>query len=420
MSQKTEKPVLSGQRIKTRKRDEKEKYDPQGFRDSVLLGLDKAGTDLEAVSKYLDTAGSKLDYRRYGEALFDILIAGGLLVPGGSIAMEGDKPCKTECCLFGAPEDMESMHNYEQVFIKLMRRYKYLEKMFEEEMKKVLVFIKGFSETERRKLARMTALWISNGSVPPGVLLVLSNEHLVKDNLALDFLLEVFVTWKNEKGLSSLVTALKKGGLEGKLMEFFPTNKRTEEHFKAVFEEKGLADIVKLHKAQASQGAKRDLQLQLEEQLQEGRPIKDIIIDIKDLASKNNIPEHEIIGIVWSTVMSQAEWNKKEELVAEQALKHLKQYTLLLEAFTTTARSELALMLKVQEFCYGNMIFMKVFQKIVLLFYKTDVLSEGVIIKWYKEDHSSKGKMLFLDQMKKFVDWLENAEEESESGEEDD
>lgn len=41
-----------------------------------------------------------------------------------------------------------------------MRRYKYLEKMFEEEMKKVLVFIKGFTPIERVKLARMTALWI--------------------------------------------------------------------------------------------------------------------------------------------------------------------------------------------------------------------------------------------------------------------
>lgn len=59
--------------------DEKEKYDPTGFRDSIIQGLDKAGTDLEAISKFLDTAGSKLDYRRYGEALFDILIAGGLL-----------------------------------------------------------------------------------------------------------------------------------------------------------------------------------------------------------------------------------------------------------------------------------------------------------------------------------------------------
>ena len=31
------------------------------------------------VSKYLDTAGAKLDYRRYAEVLFDILVAGGQL-----------------------------------------------------------------------------------------------------------------------------------------------------------------------------------------------------------------------------------------------------------------------------------------------------------------------------------------------------
>ncbi len=33
----------------------------------------------EALSKFLDVAGNKLDYRRYGEALLEILIAGGLL-----------------------------------------------------------------------------------------------------------------------------------------------------------------------------------------------------------------------------------------------------------------------------------------------------------------------------------------------------
>lgn len=105
MSQKTEKPVLSGQRIKTRKRgrrcsccifllvwffidwlptfvfvtDEKEKYDPAGFRDFIVVGLNAAGPDVDAIWKFLDSAGSKVDYRRYGEALFDILIAGGLL-----------------------------------------------------------------------------------------------------------------------------------------------------------------------------------------------------------------------------------------------------------------------------------------------------------------------------------------------------
>lgn len=88
--------------------------------------------------------------------------------------------------------------------------------MFEEEMKKVLVFIKGFSPIERTKLARMTALWIINGAVPPTLLSVLMNEHLVKDNLALDFLLEVFVTWKQEKGLPSLLNALKRGCIEGR------------------------------------------------------------------------------------------------------------------------------------------------------------------------------------------------------------
>lgn len=42
-------------------------------------------------------------------------------------------------------------------------------------------------------------------------------------------------------------------------MEFFPTKKQTEEYLKSVFIEKGLAEVVKLHKAQASHEAKREL-----------------------------------------------------------------------------------------------------------------------------------------------------------------
>lgn len=96
--------------------------------------------------------------------------------------------------------------------------------------------------------------------MPPTVLTVLNNEHLIKDGIALEFLIEVFITLKQEKGISALITALKKGQLENRLMEFFPLNKRTEEYLKSVFIENGLADIVKLHKAQASQEAKRELQ----------------------------------------------------------------------------------------------------------------------------------------------------------------
>ncbi|KAL9872920.1 protein krasavietz [Glossina fuscipes] len=417
MSQKAERPVLSGQRIKTRKRDEREKYDPTGFRDAVIAGLEKTGGDLDQIAKFLVSAGNKLDYRRYGEVLFDILIAGGLLVPGGSISQDGEKP-RTNYCIFEAPEDMEAMRNHEQVFVNLMRRFKYLEKMFEEEMKKVLVFIKGFTPSERIKLARMTALLLCNGSVPPNVLLVLNNEHLIKDGIALDFLVELFVTFKQEKGMQSLIQALKKGGLESKLMDFFPPNKRTEENFKQVFLEKDLTEIIKLHKAQASQEAKRELQQTLIDDINDEKPHSEITADIKEFAQKANIPEHEIIVIIWSTVMSLGEWNKKEELVTEQAVRHLKGYCPLMQAFTSTDRAELALIQKVQDFCYENMNFMKAFQKIILLFYKTEVLSEEIILRWYKDSHSSKGKMHFLEQMKKFVEWLQSAEEESESDEE--
>ena len=40
-----------------------------------------------------------------------------------------------------------------------------------------------------------------------------------------------------------------------------------------------------------------------------------------------------------------------------------------------------------------------------------DVLSEEAILKWYTEAHVAKGKSVFLEQMKKFVEWLKNAEE---------
>lgn len=47
-----------------------------------------------------------------------------------------------------------------------------------------------------------------------------------------------------------------------------------------------------------------------------------------------------------------------------------------------------------------------------------NIVSEETILKWFKDAHSPKGKMHFLEQMKKFVEWLQNAEEETESEEE--
>ena len=40
MSQKAQLPSLTGHRLKTRKRDEKKQFDPVGFRDAILEGLE--------------------------------------------------------------------------------------------------------------------------------------------------------------------------------------------------------------------------------------------------------------------------------------------------------------------------------------------------------------------------------------------
>ena len=59
--------------------DEKEKFEPTVFRDTIVVGLNEAGEDLDAIAKFLDVTGSRLDYRRYADTLFDILIAGSML-----------------------------------------------------------------------------------------------------------------------------------------------------------------------------------------------------------------------------------------------------------------------------------------------------------------------------------------------------
>jgi len=419
MSQKaSERPTLQGQRIKTRKRDEKEKFDATAFRDSIIAGIIESQGDLELLSRFLDTSGNKLDYRRYGEALFDILIAGGLLAPGGNIIEDAnvDKElCRTEHSVFGRDGDIEAVRAYAQVITKLIRRYKYLEKTLEEDLKKIIVFLKAFTPDQRDKLAKFTGLLVAGGQIPPTILSAALQDHLVKDGIASDFLISVLKAWQSERDASQVWTALRKSALDSKLLDFFASSKRTQETLCTAFNEAGLEQLVTYHKAQMGSTVKKELQTRLSDLIHDNATVKELIALVKESITKYALTEPEVSVLLWNTLMSDIEWNKKEELVAEQALKHLRGYASLLAEFTKSPKAELTLLVRIQEFCYDNMNFLKVFHKIVVLLYKTDVLSEDVILTWYTKGHSNKGKGIFLEQMKKFVEWLQNAEEESEN-----
>lgn len=155
---KHQKPVLTGQSFNTLKRDEKEKFEPTVFRDTLAQGLNEAGNNLEAIAKFLDSTGSWLDYRCYADTLFDILVAGSMLASGRTCIDDGDKTNMTSHCVLSVNEDHEAIRNNAQVFNKLIRRHKYLEKVFEGEMKKFLLFLKAFSEAEQTKLAMLSGI----------------------------------------------------------------------------------------------------------------------------------------------------------------------------------------------------------------------------------------------------------------------
>ncbi|KAM6958706.1 eIF5-mimic protein 1 [Aplochiton taeniatus] len=417
---KQQKPVLTGQRFKTRKRDEKEKFEPTIFRDTIVLGLNEAGGDLDAVARFLDVTGSRLDYRRYADTLFDILIAGSMLAPGGTRIDEGDKTKVTAHCVFTTEQNHAALCRYAQVFHKLIRRYKYLEKAFEEEIKKLLLFLKAFSESEQSKLAMLTGILLANGTVPPPILTSLFSDNVVKEGISASFAVTMFKSWMAEKDASAVTSALRKANLDKRLLELFPANKQTVEHFTKYFNEAGLKELSEFLRTQQSLGTRKELQKELQERLSQELPIREMVLYVKEEMKRSELPEQAVIGLLWACLMNAVEWNKKEELVTEQALKHLKHYAPLLAVFSTSGQSELVLLMRIQEYCYDNIHFMKSFSKIVVLFYKADVLSEEAILKWYKDGHAAKGKSVFLEQMKKFVEWLQNAEEESESeGEED-
>lgn len=419
MSQKQPKPTLSGQRIRTRKRDEKEKLNPLGFRDAIIAGLAEAGNDLEQVAAFLDSAGGKQNYRQYGEQLFDILLAGGILAPGGSIIEDGGEKhgFRTTFCVFEANED--SLKGHVQVINKLVARYRYLQKSFEDEMNKILLFLKAFSEDQRNKLAIVTGIILANGMTAATILTSLLNESLVKEGISLTFVTKVFQIWLKERDIANISTVLKRAELNGKLPEFFPPSKKSQENICKHFTAHGLEKLVDFQKQHEIAVTRREFQHHLKEMIDQETSVKEMIASAKDEMKKAELQESEVVNMIWKMIMASVEWNKKEELVADQALRHLKNYASLFEAFATQEGSEMSLLLKIEEHCYANMNFMKVFKKIVLLFYNTDVLSEDTIIKWYRgEQQGPKSKKVFVEQMKKMVEWLQTAQEESSNDDE--
>jgi hypothetical protein len=153
-----------------------------------------------------------------------------------------------------------------EVFNKLIRRIKYLQKSFDETIKNLLQYINKFSNEETLNFAKALGIMISTQLVPMNALGILFKEHLVKEGehsglcafsdfgdhnvpkgLSLQFVTNVFKTYLNDQSIEHLGAVLRRNQMDMKLMDYFPANKRTDEFFARHFATEDLSSLVEYY-----------------------------------------------------------------------------------------------------------------------------------------------------------------------------
>lgn len=410
-------PTLTGHRLKTRKRDQKAAYNAEGFRDAFIESLEAGSKDL---LETIIEEGKELDYKTYGVTFVDIMLAGNIVEPNGHIPKEHSY----DGCLFNMTTDAE-IDELVNILDKVMRRFKYLLKTFENHIMHLLKFITIFDSKKVELLARFIATCFSNCTILPlKALESLLADHLTKDSTSIDFLTQVFTHWTNKfpGDFSSIGKQLNKSGINSRILDFFPENSRDVKGFEDHFTKAGLLSVVTYYQSKRLGNCKAELENELLDAFEQDPTIykrKDEIISIIDKKAKeNNIPESHLFAIVFTTVMDSCKWSKNIDMLEKQVYNHIKQSAELFKYYTTKEQSkhcgwfQLCALNIMQVYCYENMELIKQLKVVVLCLYQEGVLFEEVIIHWYKEGHTSKGWSVYQAQMAPVIKWLETAQEE--------
>ncbi|KAJ4968131.1 hypothetical protein NE237_014832 [Protea cynaroides] len=406
-----ERPTLGGTRIKTRKRNIAAPLDPSTFADAVVqIYLDNAG-DLELVAKSIES--SDLNFSRYGDTFFEVIFTGGRNQPGTTKPDEGERHTYSVIDCEPTREAILPSVLYIQ---KILRRRPFLIKNLENVMRKFLQSLELFEENERKKLAIFTALTFSqklSGLPPETVLQPLLKDNLVAKGLVLSFITDFFIEYLVDNSLDDLISLLKRGKMEDNLLDFFPSSKRSPEVFSEHFTKAGLLNLVQYNEKKMFEVKLKETKSALTNQIAEETDISEVIDTVKQRLKDANLPDIEVVRLLWDVIMDAVQWSgKNQQQNANAALRQVKTWAELLNTFCTNGKLELELMYKVQIQCYEDAKLMKLFPEIVRSLYDQDVLAEDTILLWFRKGTNQKGRQNFVKALEPFVNWLEEAEEE--------
>lgn len=201
-------------------------------------------------------AGSTLEFLKYYEQLFELLFIGGLLQPGGSYLDDKRSPVYVL-----QPSDDSAFNpvtGIVETLKRVMQRYKYLQKPLEENfLPDILGYLPKWEPTQRAKFAETVALLILDVGISPRCLVSLTKEHVVKDNVSLNFLTSFARVYLSKQNMDHLGLTFRRSGLKDIAMVMphqTRGRKNLEEHFKA----ENLPQVVDWYNKMAMNESKED------------------------------------------------------------------------------------------------------------------------------------------------------------------
>ncbi|KAJ3570360.1 hypothetical protein NP233_g4445 [Leucocoprinus birnbaumii] len=415
------KPSLQGVRIKARKGAVKAqaKHEPSIFRDQLYKHLETVPEgDFEAYTNKLVQAGSTLEFLKYADALFEIILVGGLLQPGGNYVDDGAPVSPFTIFNAKEPAQVDDIKKYIDVLNKLIRRYKYLQRPLESSsLPTLLQYIHRWTPAQTEKLAIAVGLLISQGLASASCLLSLTKDHLVKNDVSANALTLIFRAYLADQSMDHLSGTLKRGGVKD-LFAFFPPNKRDAKTLEEHFKEAGLSQVAEWWSKKQFAALKDELIKELKDLFERDEPADTIVSAIKARQDETPIPEGDLIQCIWQGCISNVDWNARPDQIEGLALREVGKYAPILEPFCSGAKTQVNLINTVQVYCYEDTRVIKAFPQILKVLYNKDCLSDQAIIYWHQKGSKPQGRQHFLKSAEPLVKFLQQNDSDEEEEEE--
>ncbi|KAH0827972.1 armadillo-type protein [Lanmaoa asiatica] len=405
----TAKPSLQGVKIKARKGAVKAqaKHEPSGefFRDQLYKHLETVPeNDFDSFAAKLVQAGSTLEFLKYADALFEIILVGGLVQPGGSYVDDGAPTSPFTIFNAKGPASVEDLKKYVEVLYKLIRRYKYLQKPLEEQtLPSLLQYINRWSPDQRDKLAITIGLLLSQGIASTACLQSLTKINSLKTVYAsVAVLAIIFRAYLADQSMDHLAAALKRGNIKDLLL-FFPLNRRDAKILDDFFRKEGLPHVAEWYTKKQYALAKEGIIAELKGLSGRGESAETIISAIHSKLEEQSLPDTELIQCIWQGLMASVDWGARPDQLEGLALREVGKFSPILEAFCKGPKVEVALINQVQVHCYEDTRIMKAFPQILKVLYNKDCISDQAIIYWYQKGSKPQGRQHFLKSTEALV-----------------